>query len=258
MTDAPKKDIMEITAYAVVPAQVPEEEKEGALASVQTFLSEVRSFLYAAAGGETVTAKPAIRDTATRTLAAQIVAKARAQSKHFEAVMKDTVAKAKAAHTAACDARTELCRPYAQADALLTPLINAFDTEQARIEAERVRAERVRLEVERAEEQKRLEDERLAAAVQAESDGNDEIAELLIEKVEAPAVYVAPAVTPPKPKGNYQVTVWHFEVTDAAAVPREFLTVDTTALQKHADGKGDTVPVAGVHFFSEVQNRFRR
>jgi hypothetical protein len=258
MTDAPKKDIMEIAAYAVVPAQVPEEEKAGALASVQTFLSEVRSFLYAAAGGETVTAKPAIRDTATRTLAAQIVAKARAEVKRYEGVMKAPVAAAKLAHTAACEARTELCRPYAQADALLTPLINAFDTEQARIEAERVRAERVRLEAERVAEQKRLEDERLAAAVQAEADGNDEIAELLIEKVEAPAVYVAPVAAPPKPKGNYQVTVWHFEVTDAAAVPREFLAIDTKALQDHADIKGDTVPVAGVRFFSTIDNRFRR
>ena len=252
-----KSNVMDIAPYTAVPAQVPEGERAGAVQAVCAFLADVKKFLYAAAGGEPAV-EPVIRDEATRTLAAQIVAKARAEVKHLEGVMKAPVAAAKLAHTAACDARTELCRPYAQADALLTPLINAFDTEQARIEAERVRVERQRLEAERAVEQKRLEDERLAAAVQAEADGNDEIAELLIEKVEAPAVYVAPVATPPKPKGNYQVTVWHFEVTDAAAVPREFLTVDTKALQDHADGKGDTVQVAGVRFFSNIDNRFRR
>lgn len=255
-TDTPK-DIMEIAAYADVPAQVPDEEKAGAVATVTTFLADVRTFLCAAGSGAPA-ARPSIRDAATRTLAAQIVAKARGEIKHLEAIMKKPVAAAKLAHTAACDARTELCRPYAQADALLTPLINAFDTEQARIEAERQRQERIRQEAERAAEQKRLEEERLTAAVQAEADGNDEVAELLIENVEAPPVYVAPAPPVYKPQGNYQVTVWHFEVTDTAAVPREFLTVDEKALQLHADNQHDAVAVAGVRFFSTIENRFRR
>lgn len=83
-----KKDIMEIAPYATVPAQVPEEEKAGAVEAVKTFLGEVRAFLYAAAGGGEMVARPVIKDAATRTMAAQIVARARAEVKHLEGVMK--------------------------------------------------------------------------------------------------------------------------------------------------------------------------
>lgn len=139
----------------------------------------------------------------------------------------------------------KLAAPLNEQLARLKALNTAYATEVAR----RVEAER--------REQERLEREAAEASVAAaESDPfgfNGEAAAPI-----AP-VPVMPTTAMPRTSANRFVEKWGFEVTDANAVPREFLSVDEQKVRaflaaKKAEGyKADELRVSGLRIFATMQ-----
>jgi hypothetical protein len=136
--------------------------------------------------------------------------------------------------------------------------------EAARKERERIEA--IAREAERKAREK-AEAERKAAEAAAAAGRAAEAAKLMAkaaateeraaakaeEATQQAAMVVAPVIyrEPPKVSGISTREVWLFEVTDPAAVPREYLTVDESKIRKVVGAlKGDT-RIAGVRVYSD-------
>jgi hypothetical protein len=115
-------------------------------------------------------------------------------------------------------------------------------------EQERKAAEERRQAEEAA--RKLAEDARLAHAAAVEATQGREAATTLLEQPVTP-VPIPKAPEPPKAAGASFTTRWKHEVTDAALVPREFLTVDERALAAYATARKDKAVVPGVRFYAE-------
>jgi hypothetical protein len=118
----------------------------------------------------------------------------------------------------------------------------AFSDEQDRIR----RAEQAVADTAARKERERIE----AQARRALESGKTEKAEALEMRA---ATVVAPVIdrTPPKVVGVQTREVWKFEVTNAAIVPREYLTVDESKIRKVVGAlKGDTL-ISGVRVWPE-------
>lgn len=120
--------------------------------------------------------------------------------------------------------------------------ILAYQQEQERIRREQQRA---------AEEAARKERERLERqAAKAEAAGKADKAEELAERAQT---VVAPVVdtAPPKVAGVSTREVWRFEITDPAALPREYLVPDEKKIGAVVRAlKGDAV-IPGVRVYAE-------
>jgi hypothetical protein len=110
-----------------------------------------------------------------------------------------------------------------------------------------------REERERAEAAARAEQERLAAAsARAAERGEMERADSLQAQAEAvqPVAIVREA---PKVSGISFREVWKFEITDPAAIPREYLTVDETKIRRVVQAMKADAKIPGVRVFSDKQ-----
>lgn len=86
-------------------------------------------------------------------------------------------------------------------------------------------------------------------------DAKDKAAERAEVLQDRAAQVVAPVIdrTPPKIEAIKTREVWRFEITDPAAIPREYLLVDETKLRKVVGAmKGDT-RIPGVRVYAEKQ-----
>lgn len=130
----------------------------------------------------------------------------------------------------------------ATAERSLKSAMIAFQNEQERIQRE----QQAKVEAAARKERERLE----AQARKAEAAGKVEKAQQLEEQA---ATVVAPIIETEAPKvvGLAQRDVWKFEVTDPAAVPREFLIVDEKKLRAFVTAMKGDAKVAGVRVWSE-------
>lgn len=209
--------------------------------------------------------------------------------KNHEKAIKDFfdphVKRANEAHKALTQDRKRELDKLAPAEAHLKGQISAYLTEQARlqkIEQDRLdaiqkaeqkklddarKAEQDRLDAEAAAVRKAEEDRRAAAAAEAKRKGDEAEAARLaaLPPVEVkPAVIAAPAPVlqrviaqsaAPKVTGVAPVLVWLFEVTDALAVPREFLMVDESKIRQRVQALKGAAQIPGVRVYSETQTR---
>lgn len=146
---------------------------------------------------------------------------------------------------------------------------DARKAEEVRLEAER-KAEQARLDAIAAAERKAEEDRRVAAAAKAKAEGDAaeaaRIAALpppvVVAAVAAPVAVLPPAPviqrtvvqsSTPKVAGVSTKTVWLFEVTDQAAVPREFLMVDERRIREFVQTLKESAKIPGVRIYSEQQ-----
>ncbi len=133
--------------------------------------------------------------------------------------------------------------PLKEAEAILTPQILAWDREQDRLRKE----EEARLrEIARKQE----EDQRLKDALAAEAAGDKETADQIIE--EKP--YVPPVVLPkatPKVVGMTIRENWKFRITNAALIPREYLTPDMVKIGGVARALKAQTNIPGVEVYNE-------
>jgi len=168
--------------------------------------------------------------------------------------------KVKGAQRRLDDLRRSITRPMDEAKRRVMEFFRGPEEKLARAEngikramvAFQTEEDRKRREAQaRADEAARKERERLAAQAQkAAATGKVEKA---VELEQRSAAVVAPVIARETPKvvGVQTRDVWKFEVTDPAAVPREYLTVDESKIRKVVGAlKGDTV-IAGVRVWSE-------
>ncbi len=167
--------------------------------------------------------------------------------KKLEAARKSVTAPLDEAKKSIMAQEKKLVRPLAEQLERLKQMTSAYATEvAAKIAAEREAAERA--EQEAAER----------AAAQAEADpfgfngGGDDAA--------TPVFTPSPiATTMPRTSSNRIVERWDYEVTDAASVPRELMSVDERKVRaflaaRKADGyRAEQIQVAGLRIFATMQ-----
>lgn len=186
--------------------------------------------------------------------AAEFLNGAKATASKVKAVFDPIVAQAHAAHKAATAARSQMLAPIEEAERTVKRAMASFvdKRESERREAERVAAEEAR---------NRAEEERLARAVALEAEGKAAEAEIKLAAPPAPVV-VAPVLAPPPPKvsGVSTKKVWKFEITDHAAVKREFLIPNEAAIRSAvlSLNEGAVAVVGGIRVWQETLIAGRR
>ena len=123
-------------------------------------------------------------------------------------------------------------------------LMSVWDEEQERIRL----AEQKRLE----EEARKIEEEqRLLEAVEAEQNGDTEMAEALLqEPVSAPPV-VLPKTTPKMSGGPIFRSIWKFRIVNESAIPRQYLIPDEKAIGAVVRSSQGRIRIAGVEPYEE-------
>lgn len=133
---------------------------------------------------------------------------------------------------------------------------------KAREVAAKAEAELRRQAQERA--QKEAEDKRLEEAAEAEESGEHAHAQALLETPVEAAPVEAPTVVPaamPERKvagSGAMVEVWHFEITDPQAIPREYLTINESAIRKVVGALKGATKIAGVRVYKRLEARRTR
>ncbi len=120
----------------------------------------------------------------------------------------------------------------------------AYQQEQERKRAE---AERL-LREQQAKEAARLAKLEEAARERGDEKKADAFAERAAVAAAAPVMIAAPVA---KVKGIGTREVWKYEITDADAVPREYLMVDETKIGQVVRATKGTLKIAGVRIYSE-------
>jgi hypothetical protein len=146
--------------------------------------------------------------------------------------MKPLVDAAHKAHKALTTRRGELLKPFEEAEASLNKKMVDWQT-----------AEDARL----AEEQKRADEAAiLEHAAKAEEEGNDALAEAIVEG--EVAVAAAP-VEKSQTKGVSFVETWQFEIEDAFKIPRQFLIPDEKSIKAVVTAQKGRTQIPGVRVF---------
>ncbi len=129
-----------------------------------------------------------------------------------------------------------------EARALLRPKMLAWEAEQKRIEAAAQKAADDKAK-------KEAEDKALVEASAAEAAGDKSTAQAILE---APVVVESVIIRSTMPKRQTKIPeAWTYRVTNAALIPREFLTEDTLKLGGMARATKGSVKVAGVEFYDK-------
>ena len=197
------------------------------------------------------------------------------------------------AHKEATARRAEFLRVPTEAEKTLLEKVRKYDeAEKAAREAEARRLQAIEDEKRRREQERldalaRAQREKEAAARRAEEEARRKAQEATneAERVKAQAeaekarkaaeaasakahareeaaaeVLPAPVITLPpveKAAGESAVKVWKYEITDAAAVPRDYMMVDTVKLGAVVRATKGTLAIAGVRIYSETGIRMR-
>ncbi len=168
--------------------------------------------------------------------------------KKLEAARKSVTAPLDDAKKSIMAQEKRLARPLAEQLERLKRMTSAYATEIA-----------AKIAAERAEQERREQEAAEAAAAQAEADpfgfnGGDDSA------AATPVFTPSPVVTTmPRTSSNRIVERWDYEITDAASVPRELMSVDERKVRaflaaRKADGyRAEQVQVAGLRIFATMQ-----
>lgn len=201
---------------------------------------------------------------------------------------------AKASYDVAHGFALKLRTPLKAVDKALRDAANKYDTEQERIRAEEERRlnaiaqEKARKEQERIDALARAQREKEEAARKAEAEArqraaeaaNEEARKIALAEAEKarkaaeaasakaaereehaatlpPAPVVTVAANAPKAAGEGTAKVWKYAITDAAAIPREYMAVDETKIGAVVRATKGTLQIPGVRIYFENQIRTR-
>lgn len=192
-----------------------------------------------------------VHDAESMAFAETVLQDLRRRKHQWLAAVEATVKASYAAWKEAVAHRDSVKRPIEQAERILKDRIAGYVTEQRRIAA----AEQQRLQAEadaRAEaERKRL----LKAAERIKTPDLREARIMEAETLVAPVVAVAPAV--PESKLSTVVT-WGYEITDAAAIPREYLIPDASKIGAVVRASKGTIAIPGVRAIKRESVKFTK
>ena len=180
-----------------------------------------------------------VRTPIEMTNAEAILQELRRRKKRWMEAVEATVKGAHAAWKAAVAHRDSIAKPINEAERIVKSRIADYISEQRR----QAEVERRRLQ---AEADAKAEAERKRALAAAAKMKTDDLRESRIEEAEtivAPVVQVAAAV--PETKLAMTVT-WSFEITDAAAIPREYMMPDEKKIGAVIRGTKGSIEIPGV------------
>ena len=181
-------------------------------------------------------------DQVTYAAANDLIARLQGVRKEVVARFADPKKKAAEAHKAVCELEKSFLAPVDEKIRLLkTSTTNWYAAEQRRIAAE--------------EERKRKEAEELAA-LSAEAESSGDIA-TAAEAVAAAAIAQATVTVMPKVAGTSVREVWRAVVVDVSQLPREYMIVNQSMLDKMAQATKGAVPIPGVRFEKTYVNATR-
>jgi hypothetical protein len=160
------------------------------------------------------------------------------------------------AHKIAIEQQKKVDAPLAEAELFLKREIGTFTAAQERIR----RAEEQRLQVEARkkageEARKKAEEQTIKDALDAEQDGNSELAESIlanpapIAPLVIPKVTVAPVI--PKQEGIASRTNWKFRIVNESLIPREYLKPDEKKIGEMVRTLAAETKIPGVEVFAE-------
>jgi hypothetical protein len=134
------------------------------------------------------------------------------------------------------------------AEAKVKGAMLTYANEQERIRREQEEKLRIQAEEKARKEREKLEERARKAA----ESGKSEKATALLEQA-AEVVAVAPVISPrvEKVSGISTKTIWKARVRNVALVPREYMVVDESALNKVAQATKGSLAIPGVEFYSE-------
>ena len=181
-------------------------------------------------------------DQATYAAANNLIARLQSVRKEVVARFADPKKKAAEAHKAVCELEKSFLAPVDEKIRLLkTSTTNWYTAEQRRIEAEA--------------ERKRRDAEALAAlSAEAEAQGDSDTA---AEAVAEAALAEATGTAMPKCAGTSMREVWKAVVVDVSQLPREYMIVNQSMLDRMAQATKGAVPVPGVRFEKTYVNATR-
>jgi hypothetical protein len=163
--------------------------------------------------------------------------------KKIDATFDPIIKKAHETHREAIQQKNSVTAPLTQAAAYIKPLMVSF----TRREEEKRLAEERRLQ----EEQKKKEEEaRLEGAITAESMGDTETAEALLDMNIRPAAVVVPK-TVSAIKGLATQKIWKWRIDNAELIPREYMMVDESKIGKIVKALKDQTKIPGITAYEE-------
>jgi hypothetical protein len=187
---------------------------------------------------ETLVAFPVIATEDQYREAGELYKAGQAALKEIDLRHQDDIDFAHREHKRLIAVRDAVKKPVEEAVRRIKGHMNVYRDEQERA----ARAERARIIT---EARKREEERKLAEALAVEASGNQAAADAIMqEEIMLPPVSIPAPV--PKVEGVVFRTAWKFEVTDPAAVPREYLAVDEIKIGKVVRASGGTITIPGV------------
>jgi len=147
------------------------------------------------------------------------------------------------AHKAICDREKEELAKLSPGLNYLNKAMTAYNIEAGR--KRREEEERLRQIAVKAEEE-----ERLQAAIQAEKEGEPEVAEAILSE----SVYVPPPIVEtqaPKIAGLTMRDNWKFLIIDEKLIPREYLMPDEIKIGKVVRALKEKTAIAGIKAYSD-------
>lgn len=160
------------------------------------------------------------------------------------------------AHRVICEQEAKIDGPLADAERVVKGQIGNFVAEQQRIAREAEKKAR-EAELERARLEAQAESERLALedALVLEAEGNMQAAEaVMANPAPAPIRYVAPAPVAPQVAQVSGVSMredWDFRIVNENLIPREYLTVNESAIRAMGKITKGKAKIAGVEFYGK-------
>lgn len=167
-----------------------------------------------------------------------------AMGKEIKEAFNSIIQKAHQAHAEAIAQRDRYLDPVEKASRSVKSLMSAYDAEQERLRREA----QARLE---AEARRREEEARLAEAIAMEQAGQVAEAEaILAEPIQTPTIIVQKE-TPKVEGGPVFRTIWKFRITDALAIPREYLVPDEVKIGQVVRALKGATSIPGVQPYEE-------
>lgn len=173
--------------------------------------------------------------------------------KKMEAKIDETfgpiIKKAHEAHKEAVAQRKNTESPFLEAKAIITPKMTAFLVKQE--EKRKAVEDAIRLEM-----LKKAQEEQIAMAVEAESHGEKEVAEKIINE----EVYVPPVIVP---RANVQKGVslkskWKWELIDFSLLENEYKMTDDVKINRVVKALNKSCNIPGIRVYEEKDLDDRR
>lgn len=185
-----------------------------------------------------------ITDNPSYERAAAFLLDIKALQKEINATFDPITKKAHEAWKESLNQKKKVEEPLNQAEAIIKPQIAAYIDEQER----KRREEEARLQ---AEANRRDEEARIAEATALEKAGNDEAAAAVLSAPSFTPPVTAPKLVP-KIQGISAKQIWKWRITNASAIPREYLCVDEVKIGKIVMALKGAANIPGIQVYAET------